>query len=689
MSLQAGIEALKQGRYREAVQIIKEFCQYKAEPGSKDYVKAQMVLVKAYHRNGETEKAIALAQELKTSNNQQVSSWATQALESMSSTQPSAPSTPEEPAPVQMPQSFVVSKPKQSGAAQKEKASRVARGGVTLAMAKVGGNLALASAVTISLLFGMVLVLSLALVFIIGSDNPTTGLAIALAITLIFNIATFFLSPFLMDLVQSWLYKTRWVSLADVQRHSPEAARVIQRVCDQKKLKQPRLGIIDDQNPTAFTYGSLPNSARLVVSQGLFTYLDDDEIATVYAHELGHIVHWDFAVMTLASTLVQICYLIYVFARRMGRGGDSKIKDAAGTAALVAYVFYLIGTYLVLYLSRTREYFADHFAAESTGNPNGLSRALVKIAYGILEEGQRSKEPSRLIEGTRALGIYDHKAAASTGTAYRIASDTQKIGRVFLWDMFNPWGWWMELNSTHPLTGKRVRELSTYAEQLGLPMEFDMGRIVGEGRSLSKSKLYGNFVLDIVLYGAETIGILAGIAIGIFLMTTSTNVGLLLACPLIGFGLGVLIKTLVMFPDYKQAKASDILTLMSDPYASPLRGQPAKLKGELIGRGDAGYKFGSDLMLQDRTGLLYLHYASRFGPIGNFLFGMKRVQSLIGSSVGAVGWFRRGVAPWMDLIELNKNGTIVNSYHRFWSFVLGGGSIILGIVIAVLLHGSY
>ncbi|MEH2243633.1 M48 family metalloprotease [Nostoc sp.] len=105
---------------------------------------------------------------------------------------------------------------------------------------------------------------------------------------------------------------------------------------------------------------------------------------------MGHIVHWDFAVMTVASTLVQICYLIYITARRFGRsGGDSKIKDAMQTAALVAYLFYVLGTYLLLYLSRTREYFADHFAAESTGNPNGLSRALVKIAYGILEEGSR------------------------------------------------------------------------------------------------------------------------------------------------------------------------------------------------------------------------------------------------------------------------------------------------------------
>jgi Zn-dependent protease with chaperone function len=450
MSLQAGLEAVKQKRFQEAIELLEAFCLTCPDFQSKDYLSAQMGLVKAYQRTGQLEKAIATSRGLAASDNLQVSDWAQQTLQSLTY-------------PTKQPSNALA---ELSGGIVKAK--RAAGAGVKLAMPGVGGNLALASTITITLLFGMVFVLCLAIVFIINSDNPGTGLGISIGLTLLFNVAAFFLSPFLMDLTQSWLYNTRWVSLADIETQSPEAAAVIQQVCSMRKLKQPRLGIIDDQNPTAFTYGSLPNSARLVVSQGLFTYLDDDEIATVYAHELGHIVHWDFAVMTVASMLVQICYLIYTFANRMGRGGgDNKAKDAIQTAALVAYVFYFIGTYLLLYLSRTREYFADHFAAETTGNPNALSRALVKIAYGILEESSRAEEPSRLIEGTRALGIYDPKAAASTGTAYRVAAESSQIGRVFLWDMFNPWGWWMELNSTHPLTGKRVRALSTYAEQLG------------------------------------------------------------------------------------------------------------------------------------------------------------------------------------------------------------------------------
>ena len=564
------------------------------------------------------------------------------------------------------------------------KASRNPSGSVRLMLTAVGGNLLIASTLTLTLMGGMVFALIMAFIFIQDSANPGQGLGIAIVLTILFNLVSFFISPWIMDLTQQWLYKTRWVNLDEIGRYSPETVKIIEQICQQKNLKQPRLGIIDDQNPTAFTYGTLPNSARVVVSQGLFTYLDDDEIAAVYAHELGHVVHWDFAVMTLASTLVQICYLFFVFARRIGRHSD-KAKDALQALSLAAYLFYWIGTFLLLYLSRIREYFADHFAAQVTGNPNALSRALVKIAYGLVEEGRREPEPSRLMQGTRALGIYDHKAAVTTGTAYRISASPERLGRVFLWDMFNPWGWWMELQSTHPLTGKRIRALSNYAEQLDLATEFDMARVVKEGKNLSQQKLYGGFFFDLFLYLAETIGFFAGLIIGSILAAQTGYKGLAIGGVFLGLGVGILLKALVMFPQYEQAPETDILSLMADPYASPLRGKPAKLNGTLIGRGDAGYIFGSDLQFQDKTGLLFLRYSSRFGPIGNFLFGMSRVKNLIGSQTKTLGWFRRGAASWLDLIRLEtENGTIVNSYHRFWSFLLSILLILLGIYLVFI-----
>jgi hypothetical protein len=71
MSLQAGLDALKDGRHRDAVQILKEFCLYYSQHGSKEYIQAQMALLKAYHRLGETEQALTIAKALATHNNPQ------------------------------------------------------------------------------------------------------------------------------------------------------------------------------------------------------------------------------------------------------------------------------------------------------------------------------------------------------------------------------------------------------------------------------------------------------------------------------------------------------------------------------------------------------------------------------------------------------------------------------------------
>jgi hypothetical protein len=296
---------------------------------------------------------------------------------------------------------------------------------------------------------------------------------------------------------------------------------------------------------------------------------------------------------------------------------------------------------------------------------------------------ETTKQPSRLLQGTRALGIYDAKAAMSAGTAYQTASDPAQIGKVFLWDMYNPWGGWLELNSTHPLTGKRVRALSTYAEQLGLDTEFDMGRVAAEGRRLDKQRLYRTFFLDILLINGEWLATIGG-AIAGWLLFNDNPLKAFIGLPLLLVGLVILVKRMIMYPTSARAQQTDILTLMGDPYASPLRGQPSQLQGKIIGRADAGYVFGSDVKIQDDTGMIYALYSSRFGGIGNFLFGMKRVQALIGSKAQVRGWFRRGIVPWLDLeLITTENQTKVTSHPAFWMLVWGIIAVAIGLALIV------
>jgi Zn-dependent protease with chaperone function len=149
------------------------------------------------------------------------------------------------------------------------------------------------------------------------------------------------------------------------------------------RFKAPRIGFIPDRNPTAFTYGLLRSNARIVVTQGIFEFLSEEEQRAVVAHELGHIVNRDFILMTMAGMLVQILYQIYAALARSQRSSSSKEGNKLAVIGFVALIFYYIGIYLLLYLSRTREYLADAFSAGRV-EPRHLAGALIKIAYGIV-----------------------------------------------------------------------------------------------------------------------------------------------------------------------------------------------------------------------------------------------------------------------------------------------------------------
>ena len=156
-----------------------------------------------------------------------------------------------------------------------------------------------------------------------------------------------------------------------------------------------------------FSYGCLPRFARIAVSRGLLEQLTDDEIATIFARESAHISHWDFAPMSLALLVIQIPYLIYwQVAHWQERLCDlmtieffrSAVNFAARAISATSYGIYKLLRWPMLWVSRRRVYFSDHTAAEITGNPNGLTRALAKLAIGIADNIEQQKQTSFFLE---------------------------------------------------------------------------------------------------------------------------------------------------------------------------------------------------------------------------------------------------------------------------------------------------
>ncbi|MBU0708086.1 M48 family metalloprotease [Patescibacteria group bacterium] len=535
-------------------------------------------------------------------------------------------------------------------------------------------RLAFASLITISLLSGFLFTIVLTAAYV----ADYVDWILLLVLTVIINVVLWRVGPWLSDFSFKWFYRVQWIGLDGLAVQSSVVAGHIKEVCKKYGMKAPKIGLIPDDNPTAFCYGSGRFNARLVYSQGLFKYLSDEEAKAVISHELGHIVHRDFIVMTIAATILQLLYeLYYIFALR--RSGGSSRSEKKGNVlvavGIVSYVFYVIGTYILLYLSRVREYYADEFAAAETQDPNALSRALVKVAYGIIAEKDSDRE-ARLMQSTRTMGLVDFKSARQLGLSY---ANSQRFGGsfkdIFLFDLKNPWARILELSSTHPLTAKRIDRLERLAKGYGHEPEY--GIVSLEGVTVDSARLWRNFMVDMFFMYLPKLALALALLNVILLFVFETSF-------LLGFwvmlaGVGMLLQTFYKYPSGTPERAT-VLDAMSNVYASPVRGRPVVFDGKVVGRGVPGLVFSEDLMMQDSTGLIYLNYESLLPFLGNLFFAWGKAEKLVGERISAQGWFVRGLSSRLELARIT-DGEVIKSHVYTWNIVSGVLITLLGVVL--------
>ena len=529
-----------------------------------------------------------------------------------------------------------------------------------------------ASFVTVGLLFGMVCGVILALLVV--TDNVNLGFAITL--TIIINLVIWLVSPWISDLSLRWFNKMRFLDDAEVKARYPGVHQLMHDVAAQYGFTAPRLGLIADRNPTAFTYGILRSNARIVVTDGIFEFLNEDEQRAVVAHELGHIVNRDFIVMTAAGTLVQILYQVYAAAMRSSRGGGGdKNKGGQALVGIAAIVLYYVGIYLLYYLSRTREYLADAFSAERVEGRH-LASALVKIAYGIVKAEDTDAAQS-LLQSTRHMGVIDVKNARYSGLeAESDMQDPARASEAMLFDAHNPWARLIELNSTHPLTGMRIAHLGEIARAKAQPFpDYDL-KAAAQRVRLDTGALRRQFFYELGVFAFPVLLAIAAVLLGAWQLAPAA------------FGIGVLLTLGVRYPR-GGAPGQTVAELMTNPAASPVIGRPAQLTGRAIGRANPGFIAGEDVIYQDRTGLLTADFRSMLGFIGDLFAGWKRVPKHIGQEGELTGWFRRGMGGYVIMRELSSTAGVLRARPYFWQAFLSVALIAANIVILLAGTGNF
>jgi len=208
----------------------------------------------------------------------------------------------------------------------------------------------------------------------------------------------------------------------------PDLHAKIERLSQQADLPKPTVAVSDMRVPNAFATGRSQENAAVCVTTGLLNTLDDEELEGVLAHELAHVKNRDVMVMTIASFLSTIAFLVVRWGWLFGGGGGrNQNQTPVYVAILVSLVVWVISFLLIRALSRYREYAADRGGALITGNPAALAAALMKI------EGSMDRVPEE-----------DLRDQAEMNAFFVIPISKGSFAALF---------------STHPQTEKRVERL--------------------------------------------------------------------------------------------------------------------------------------------------------------------------------------------------------------------------------------
>jgi heat shock protein HtpX len=211
----------------------------------------------------------------------------------------------------------------------------------------------------------------------------------------------------------------------------------------------PAIYIIDDPALNAFAIGRNPSQAAVIVTSGLLTKLNRDELQGVIGHELAHIKNRDVLLMCLCTTLLGTINILtwiftpkrlFLFIAGLLLISPGLLLISLGTAFAIwgitilfaILVFMLLTPFMakVIYfaISRRREYLADASSALYTRYPEGLAAALEKIAASTdqLKSANLATAPLYIVNPYRKKG----KTASNLTSSHPPISERIRILRA-------------------------------------------------------------------------------------------------------------------------------------------------------------------------------------------------------------------------------------------------------------------
>lgn len=247
------------------------------------------------------------------------------------------------------------------------------------------------------------------------------------------------------------------------KEEAEELWRTVENLCIGAGLSMPRLYLLEEAAPNAFAVGLDPERASLAVTRGLLQLLDRRELEGVIAHELSHIGNDDIQLDTTVAVMLRtirlpkpIAVMALIGVVGSLSGLPSLLLDPQGRIEWLWVLLFLFPVYVLSWpllgrfiqraVSRQREFRADAEAVLLTRNPEGLARALAKIAATPQPEIRKSGAMAHLFlvepqqPGWLRLGLSTHPpvseridllARMGTGIPPSVLEEAGRVGAGF------------------------------------------------------------------------------------------------------------------------------------------------------------------------------------------------------------------------------------------------------------------
>jgi heat shock protein HtpX len=253
---------------------------------------------------------------------------------------------------------------------------RLARNGL-----KIHGGKKVSGPMTNNMKTTFLMVLLTILVVALGrSVGGAGGMVLAFLLAAAMNLGSYWFS----DKIVLAMYGARPLD----EQQAPKLFAMVRELAHQAQLPMPRVYLIPSETPNAFATGRNPEHAAVAVTEGLMQLLTWEEIQGVLAHELGHVRNRDILIGSIAAMLAGVIMMLADMARWTAlfggfRGGGDDERGGGILEFLVMIIVAPIAAMLIqMAISRSREYLADEAGAHFTHRPEGLARALEKLATG-------------------------------------------------------------------------------------------------------------------------------------------------------------------------------------------------------------------------------------------------------------------------------------------------------------------